>query len=246
MTTVEHESGSGGGRRKRGKLFARGGGTNPWKRVWQVPLLIAGLVAFGLGVRTVVKSIKPVPFAVHVGDVKNIMAAGKYEEAIKRINVLGDYFKADAQQAVLQQLAGDAHYLAQQKEPNFVRENYQRVADHYRRALALGAKPDATMNERWGEAGLALGDAQLALEKLEAAIAADPLKLPPHARDLVAAHVANGELQKAQDLLAQTLKRPEISVDERSWALCKRIELALASNNPADIQEPPLTARARN
>jgi tetratricopeptide (TPR) repeat protein len=251
MTTAEHESGGGAGKRGMGKLFARGGKgrrlgspkANPWKRVWQVPLLLAGLVAFGLGVRSVVKTVKPIPFAVHVGDVKNMMAAGKYDEAVNRINVLGDYFKADAQQAVLQQLAGDAHYLAQKKEPSFVRDNYQRVADHYRRAVALGDKPDATMNERWGEAGLALGDAPLALEKLEEAIAADPLKLRPHVRDLVAAHVADGEIAKAQALLAEMLKRPEADANERSWAWCKQIELALQAGNPQELKTVIAAAR---
>jgi tetratricopeptide (TPR) repeat protein len=251
MTTVKQENGGDAGRAKRlKKLFARGGnggsaaggGTNPWNRVWQVPLLMAGLVVFGVGVRAVVKMVKPVPFAEHVRDVRTLIAVGRYEDAVNQINVLGNYFKTDAQQGVLQQLAGDVDYLAQQQEKGFVRVNYQHVADHYREAVALGVKPDATMNERWGEAGLALGDAPLALEKLEAAIAADPTKLRPHVRDLVAAHVAEGEVAKAQALLTQMVKQPEATVDERAWAWCKQLELG-KGGSPAEVKAMVAGAR---
>src|SRR5271170_7569365 len=156
MTTVPSNLGGSGGK---GGGKARGG--NPWHRLWQVPLLLAGLAAFGYGVRALVKTYKPVPFSAQVTGVENLLASGKYAEAIAAINSLGDYYKVPAQQGELQRLAGDAHYLAQKEQPAFVRENYEHINDHYGKAVALGVKPDATMNERWGEAELALGDAPL-------------------------------------------------------------------------------------
>ncbi len=186
MTTTATMSGAGAGGMK--GTAARGGGAGGWGRVWQVPVLVVGIAAFGFGVRAVVKSRKTVPFATHIADVQNLLKAGQYDRAVGQINTLGDYFTGPGQQAALQKLAGDAHYLAQKKEAVFVRENYQRVADHYRKATTLGFVADAEMNERWGEAALAIGDATLALEKLGAAIAADGAKLRLHARDLVAAH----------------------------------------------------------
>jgi tetratricopeptide (TPR) repeat protein len=86
------------------------------------------------------------------------------------------------------------------------------------------------MNERWGEAEMALGDAQLAIDRLQAAIAADPSKLQAHVRDLVAAHMAAGETAKALSILDQLLQgKSDIPVDNRAWAMCKRIQIAMES-----------------
>ncbi len=244
MTMAAKTSVAGSAEESGGSVRGGVGDKNPWSHVWQVPLLVLGILAFGLGVRELIKHRKTVPFETHVADVQQILTAGEYERAIDRINVLGDFYKAGPQQAQLQKLAGDAHYLAQQKEPAFVRENYQRVADHYRKAVALGAKADAEMNERWGEAALAIGNPELAIEKLEAAIAADVKKLRPHARDLVAAYLAGGVVEKAQRILVRTLGQPDATVDERAWALCKKIELAMKAGAPAGVQEAIDDARA--
>src|SRR5689334_6505967 len=123
------------------RRFAKAAGPNPWRRLWQVPLLVIGVAAVGLGLRTLVRVIQPVPLAEQAKSVR------------------------------LQMLAGDVHYLAQQNEPGLVRENYKRVTEHYGRAVAWGLLPGVEMDQRWGEAALALGDAKMAIEKLEAAIA---------------------------------------------------------------------------
>src|SRR5262249_31695888 len=146
----------------------------------------------------------------------------------KQINILGDFYKKPEQLAVLQWLAGDVHYLAQKEQPAFVRANYQAMADHYRRAAAMGATPTVLMNERWGEAAMALGEGKLAIEKLEAAIVMDPTRLQSHVRQLVDAYIDIGETAKAIDILERMLKESkELSVDDESWGLCKRIEMAM-------------------
>ena len=221
-------------------------GPNPWRRLWQVPLLLAGLALFGLGVRAFIQTIKPVAFEQQVIGVRSLLQAENYDQAISEINRLGEYYHDPRQRASLQLLSGDAHYLIQRgKAP--VRTNYERVLSHYEKSIELGITPDAAMNERWGIAALVLGQPALAVEKLEAAIAQNPALLRSHARELVNAYAGNHQLEKAQAILHRLLagfpsETPDDQehpagnahaeeVDNRVWALCKQIELAIASSS---------------
>ena len=110
MTTVpENLDGSDGERRKYARQANAGRGG--WNRLWQVPLLLAGIAAFGFGVRALVKVYKPVPFATQEEGLNGLLAEGKFNEAIDSINTLGNYYKQKWQQAALQRIAGDAFYL---------------------------------------------------------------------------------------------------------------------------------------
>jgi tetratricopeptide (TPR) repeat protein len=237
----------------------KGRGKNPWRRLWQVPLLLAGLGLFGFGVRALVRTVKPVPFAAQVRGVRELLAADHYKQAIEQINVLAGYYGGREQQGELQALAGDAHFLAQQKQPVLVRENYERVLQYYAKAVGLGVTPSATMNERWGEAALALGDARQAIEKLEEAIAENPALVDAHARELVNAYTAGGLLDKAQEVLERFMEQPEgaagaeegghgrarpsaEAVDRRAWAVSKRLEIAIGRKGDPDGLERAIAA----
>ncbi len=230
-----------------------GGAGHPWRRLWQVPLLLAGIVGFGYGVRAVVRTIKPVSFAKQVQGVEGLLSEQKFGEAIQQINLLAPYYKDAAQQGELEKLAGDAIYLAQHQQVTPVRANYEAVATHYRRALAWGLTPTGETNERWGEAALALGDAPLAIEKLEAAIGdapppGDEAVLRRHARDLTAAYLEAGQRPKALALVSRLLAaQPGDSTDAQeqfTWGLCKRLEIVLGMNDPAAVERAVVEARA--
>ncbi|HUO10191.1 MAG TPA: tetratricopeptide repeat protein [Phycisphaerae bacterium] len=246
MTTVPANNLGGSGGKGPPRGIARELGAGGWNRLWQVPLLLAGLAAFGFGLRALVKVFKPVPFESQVAGLNGLLQTGKYTETIDEINKLALYYKKKPEQAELQRIAGDAFYLAQKAQSGFVRENYQHVAEHYEIAVKLGYVPDATVNERWGEAELALGDANAALEKLQAAIAADPTKLQSHVRDLVSAHVGAGNFGKAVGALDALLKQKQsISLDDRVWALCRKIEIAMESGTGgAELEHAVEDARA--
>lgn len=218
---------------------------NPWRRLWQVPLLLAGLALFGMGVKAFIKTIKPVPFEQQVTGIRALLQGENYDKAISEINRLGEYYHEHKQQGALQILSGDAHYLIQRGQPP-VRDNYERVLKHYAKAVELGITPDAAMNERWGISALVLGEPGLAVEKLEAAISQNPALLRLHARELVNAYAGNHQVEKAQSILSRLLAGLSLEpghetehesstshaeeVDNRVWALCKEIELAIATS----------------
>jgi tetratricopeptide (TPR) repeat protein len=227
------------------------GAGHPWRRLWQVPLLLAGIVGFGYGVRALVRTIKPIPFARQVQGVEGLLNEQKYGEAIQQINLLAPYYKDAAQQAELEKLAGDAIFLAQRQQVTPVRANYEAVATHYQRALAWGLAPTVEMNERWGETALALGDAELATEKLEAAIAdtsGESAVLQRYVRNLTAAYLETSQRPKALALVNRLLEgKPGESTDAQeqyTWGLCKRIEIVLGMNAPAAVEHAVTEARA--
>jgi tetratricopeptide (TPR) repeat protein len=203
------------------------------RRVWQIPLLLIGLGVFGFGVRAVVRSIKPIPFETHVKDIRSLLASGENVKAINQVNELYDYYPERSQQAQLQWLAGDAYFLSQTKETGFVAANHEQVRELYRKAVALGAQPTPLMNERWGLAALALGDAKMAIEKLEAACGGDPEQLLAHARELVAAYLSIGDIAKAHNAVDRLLasESKSLGIDDRAWGYAKKIEMALATRH---------------
>src|SRR3954468_5021367 len=61
---------------------------NPWRRLWQVPLLFAGLAMFALGVRALVRTIRPVPFEEQVAALQSMVGTKHFTKAIDEINRL--------------------------------------------------------------------------------------------------------------------------------------------------------------
>src|SRR3954464_15638089 len=106
--TVATQNNLGGGPLRKGAGTARGsgaGGANPWRRLWQIPLLCAGLGAFGFGVRALVRTVRPVPFEKQVESVQILIAQEEFGKAIEQINILGNYYVDVSEQAELQVLA---------------------------------------------------------------------------------------------------------------------------------------------
>ena len=210
---------------------------NPWRRLWQVPLLFLGLGVFGLGLRTLVRTLRPVPFEEQVQALASMVAAEHYSKAIDEINRLAPHYTQPAEQARLEALAGDALFLSQSQAGGGVRADYEHAVEHYRKAVVLGLHASVEMNERWGEAAIVLGQPQVAVEKLEAAITGsggDANLIRKHARELVAACLESGQGGKAMTAVDQLLAAEaggedgDLGVMEnRAWGLCERIEIAL-------------------
>jgi tetratricopeptide (TPR) repeat protein len=197
------------------------------RRLWQVPALLVGLVAFGFGVRAISQAIKPVPFEVHERDIKALIEAGQIDKAIGQINKVGNYYTSQKQLATLSMLAGDAYYTATREPPGQVEANYKQMISHYETGRALGVAWTEEVHERVGEAAMETGDAKRALAEMEQVVAEDEEALPRHARQLVAIYRANGESSKAHEVIEKLLALKELELEDRVWGLCARIEMAL-------------------
>ena len=205
-----------------------------WHRLWQVPLLVAGLVAFGYGVRAWSRSVKPVPFETYVADIKGLIEGKQFDKAIVQINKVCNYYKGAQQSGTLHLLAGDAYFGAIHAPLGETEENWQQLIEHYRAAESFGVPWTTTIRERVGEAALQLGDTKLAVEQLEAVISHEPATLPEHARTLVTCYLARGSggetsdgAGKARAMIEKVLAAKESTLDDRVWALTSQIEMAL-------------------
>ena len=201
------------------------------RRLWQVPLLIAGLVAFGFGVRGLVRVIKPVPFEAHVKNIQGLIAQQQYGVAIEQINKVCNYYKEPRQLGALHMLAGDAYFAVTKEQRWAVPENNQQLVEHYKAGEQFGIAWSAAVRERVGTAELALGEQKEALGDLEKVVAEDPQALEKHGPTLVDGYVAMGARGKAGETLEKYAALKGLGIDERVWALCKRIELTLGTSD---------------
>ncbi len=198
---------------------------NAWRWLWQVPLLIIGLLAFGFGVRQLVRTIKPVPYETHLADIQTLITAKKFAAAIDQINVIANHYATDAaKQGPLQVLAGDAHYLANEGGGGAI-ENYEKALVHYDKAVRYGVTPTHVTLERWAFSALGANDAKLAVEKLEKITRDKPESVILYSHALVDAYTGAHETNSALDVLDRVLQQNDTPLDDRVWALCKRIEL---------------------
>jgi len=198
---------------------------SPWARLWQIPLLLAGVGVFAFGLQTWNKSHKQIPFEAHVAQIQRMLDARQYQMALDQIAQITEFFPANDQQAKLEKLSGDAFGIVVESEADPVPENCRKLVEHYTRALRRGSATDLLMEQRWGMAALGLQDYPAAIEHLEPVIQAKPEKLPEYARSLVQAYLGTDPPQEAKALavLEKMLKQPRL--EDRVFALTKRLEL---------------------
>lgn len=204
-----------------------------WKRLWQIPVLLAGVGLFLFGLYSFKKTVKVVPFEEHAHVLRQLIEHKQYEPALKGIAEITNYFPNSPEQRELHLLAGDAFYLAQQDQPALVEKNYRDAIDHYEKAERLGLDEHdssyMTMQERWGLSLLAIGEAEEGLKKMEWVVDHDPALMTKHARQMVDAYLTlkTPNVNKAVSLLNRVARNEKSTIDDRVWALCKKVELAI-------------------
>lgn len=209
---------------------------SPWRTLWQMPVLLLGVGVFAYGVYNYGASRPKVPFAVQVGDVRGMLAQQEYQKALEHIAAIEQFYPAAEEQSELLLLKGDAFYLAQQRMGAVVEENCRKAIGFY----AASGRDSVEVRERWGLLALAIGEYGEAIKKLEGAVGTDGGMLRKHARSLVQAYmnVVPREEGKALGVLEQLSGlRGEGTVDDRAWALCKRIEIGLASGSKPVLEK---------
>lgn len=214
----------------------------PTRRFWQVPLLLTGLVAFGFGVRSLARAIRPVPLETHLRDVRALIEKKQYDKAVDHLNKLSNYYTEPRQLGKLHMLAGEAYFAATQDPTGKLPENLRQIISHYRMAERFGVPWDMAVHEQVGQAALALGQVQEGAEEIEKVLAANPGKFKEYARPLAAAYLGQGKAGKAHELVDKLLALPNLDVDQRVWGLCKRIELALGTPDVERAITPAMAA----
>src|ERR1035437_9035757 len=91
--------------------------SNPWSRLWQVPLLVVGLGLFAYAVRYLAVHWPQVSFETHVADIQKLIKTKDFKSAMPQVAAIDPYVQEAKQQAMLAKLSGDAFFFAQQNQP---------------------------------------------------------------------------------------------------------------------------------
>lgn len=204
-----------------------------FKKLWQIPVLVAGVGIFLFGLYSFKKTVPVVPFKDHIHEIRLMVDNKQYVKALSYIADIQNHFPEKEEQREFYLLKGDALYLAQQEQPSTVKENYEKVIDNYDKAERMGLDEHdseyLTMQERWGLSLLAIGETDEGLKKMEWVVDHDPARMTKHVHQLVDAYLDQKvpKINQAISLLNRVARSNVSSVDDRVWALCKKIELAM-------------------
>lgn len=141
-----------------------------WGQVWQVPVLILGLVLLGAGVVLSLPR-KPKPnWAAELARVEQLLEGQRVKEAREVLAAVGAGIKGTQDKELKGKyhlLEGDLAYLEGAAMGGHSRQAQESVREAYTAAQEAGQKLDDVHVRRWAEALTGLGEEEAALAKLK-------------------------------------------------------------------------------
>lgn len=199
--------------------------------MWQVPVLLLGLVMLIVGLILARPSTPPRDFAAEVATAAKLIAAGQFDPAQQSLDALGAvYEQLDPATKVAFHLArGDLIAQVQSAKGWSNAENHRNLVKHYRTVQDLGSELDDVRLRR-------LADALLALDKPEEAqqIAGSEDVTSPEARQSLQREVlaANLKREGPTDLvvrqIGEFLADESLRREHQIWAAACLAEAAMA------------------
>ncbi len=140
-----------------------------WSQVWQLPLLIVGVLLLGVSLYLSLPTQEQHDFDGALREVQLYLKAGNTEQAKAQLeHVQANLELASPAQAALHWLLwGDAVYLEQRSRGVDLAQNHERVRQYYATAQQKGLTLDAEHLQRLAETLVALNQEQAALMLLE-------------------------------------------------------------------------------
>jgi len=197
-------------------------------QLWQVPLLLVSLGLFGYAAYLFIDPKAGPSIDQKIQWAQAYLKQDRPEAAIEYLNQLLETEKLDREhEARVHLLLAEALEQGQKQKKIDIPANHERIIEQLRMALALGAKPDAPMYLRLGEAFEALGRTAEALANYRQAMALDPNQSLRLQKRVIELQVDQGEPAAAEALLDNYLKSKELTNAERAWALGQRAQLLI-------------------
>lgn len=219
-----------------------GGGS--WSQLWQIPVLLAGVILLAAGVMVALPKSGPVDFVGKLNNIGNYVIARNFDQAQKLLTELKPFIDRtpQPQQARYSQLWGDVIYLQQMGRPVPLRNQYKKVIDYYQDAERRGLPADQEHQARWAKSLVALERDDLALRMMQ--------HLPPGEgrysilkriieRTRGQAQLDTGQYEKLTKLVVRFLEevRQEPQASKRRaqsiWAAALQAQIMLQTDRPA-------------
>jgi tetratricopeptide (TPR) repeat protein len=206
-------------------------------QLWQMPLLLVSVGLFGYAAYLFIDPKSGPTIDQKIEWAQAYLKQDRPEAAIEYLNQLLQTEKLDREhEARIHLMLAQALDQGQKQKKIDIPANHERIIEQVRLALALGAKPDAAMYLRLGEAFEALGRTAEALANYRQAMALDPNQSLRLQKRVIELQVDQGEPAAAEALLDNYLKSKDLTNAERAWALGQRAQLLIDRGSVSDAR----------
>jgi tetratricopeptide (TPR) repeat protein len=140
-----------------------------WSNLWQVPAIVLSAVVIAAGLYVAMKRSPDNDFDGALDQVDRLIETEQFDLAATRLNEVIEPNLDQAsplQQARFETTVADWIALSQQAAGLDLEKNNRRIVEHYTKAADLGARLDPVRLERWAGALLAVGDLDVARQRL--------------------------------------------------------------------------------
>lgn len=197
-------------------------------QLWQVPLLIVSLAAFGYATYLFSRPGPGPSVEERIEAARSLIRFERPEPAIGVLNALltRDRVSGPAEGEVRLLLA-EAVELAQRLREVDLRENHESIVEQSRLGAFEGGRMTADRYRRWGRSLEALGRFEDAFAVYEKAIVEDPSAGPGLLRRMTEHHLRERDFAAAEGVLERFLGLTGLSDEEKAWGLGEKAELLI-------------------
>jgi tetratricopeptide (TPR) repeat protein len=219
-----------------------------WSNLWQVPAIILSVVVIAAGLYVAMQRSPGNDFDGALDQVDRLIANGEFDLAATRLNEVIEPnlgLATPDQQARFEATVADWIALSQASAGLDLDRNNRRIIERYTKAADLGPPLSPQRLERWAEALLAVGDLDVArqrlseLERLASAPGADieaRRRRNRVLRGLVEASLRTQDMRLVDmlDLLEDYRDDPMLAPGDELWAIARQGELRLELGDAQD------------
>lgn len=202
---------------------SNGARSNRWGRLrelWQLPLLVFSLALFGVAAWLFIDPKPGLSVDQKIEVARTYLRQVRPEAAIEHLNRILARDKLEKErEAEVHLLLAEALDLGQKHKKINIPENHRRIIEQTLIAQELGAKPNATINQRMAESFEALGRPTEALIYYRRAMMMNPDKALWLQRKIIDLQLSSDDQAGALASLEDYLSHQQIKDAERSWAM---------------------------
>lgn len=241
---------------------------NSLSRLWQAPVILLSGALIVIGIRTAIQPKSGPSFEQALAKAEAFIEAGQLDDAQTQIRLVVEPALDAAtaqQQARFSLVVADFMLMQQQSRAPLDPASSKHAAEHYAKAVALGAKLSPAQIESWVDASLAVGNLKSAMQRLaelEAIQPADASTRPdqPPAdtgfaatrnrvfRSIIEYSLTHEDVEYGslmQTLADYRLQPAGLSAADEAWAIARQAELRLEFDSPGAALESLLVDMRR-
>lgn len=213
-----------------------------WREVWQVPVLVVGVVGIAIGIHRIATNVPKPDVSGPLDQAARMIADERSGEALTLLNekvfpAVDTGAVGLEQRRAYHMLAARAIYLGQRRLGISIGENNESVAREYLAAEQLGEKLDARDGYFLADTLVSLGRVDEARSCADKLAESDPGKRRLLYRRMIenAIDEGPGGRDRAAGMLASMLSDATLPPEDRSWATARQAEALLAGGYAEDV-----------